>query len=189
VRLTVRERILIHLAEHRSEDGEYRVPSDVTQSGLADAVGIAQKHVPQYVRTLISEGLLAERSAHVEGGRQRRKAYELTDRGRSEAAGLRGVLTDITERKRAEEALRETREELEAKAEHEMLRRNPYGLTFREHTVLHLVAAGESDRQIGTTLGISPLTAQKHVSNILAKMDASSRTEAGVRAVREGLIE
>ena len=59
MRLTVRERILIHLAEHRSEDAEYRVPSDVTQSGLADAVGIAQKHVPQYVRTLISEGLLA----------------------------------------------------------------------------------------------------------------------------------
>ena len=94
MRLTVRERILIHLAEHRSEDGEYRVPSDVTQSGLADAVGIAQKHVPQYVRTLISEGLLAERSAHVEGGRQRRKAYELTDRGRSEAAGLRGEILE-----------------------------------------------------------------------------------------------
>ncbi len=53
---------------------------------------------------------------------------------------------------------------------------------------LHLVGAGRSDKQIGAELGISPLTAQKHVSNILTKMDAASRTEAGVRAVREGLL-
>ncbi len=36
---------------------------------------------------------------------------------------------------------------------------------------------------------ISPRTAQKHISNILTKMQASCRTEAGVRAVREGLLE
>ena len=99
------------------------------------------------------------------------------------------IIRGIVDGKRAEEALRETREDLETRTERQLLRRNPYGLTFREHTVLHLVAAGESDRQIGTTLGISPLTAQKHMSNILAKMAASSRTEASVRAVREGLIE
>ena len=38
-------------------------------------------------------------------------------------------------------------------------------------------------------LGISILTAQKHVENIRAKMKASSRTKASVRAVREGLVE
>ena len=103
--------------------------------------------------------------------------------------GFRGVLTDITARKRMEEALQKAREELEARVEHQMLRRNPYSLTFRELTLLHLVAAGESDKQIGTTLGISPLTAQKHISNILGKMRAASRTEAGVRAVREGLLD
>ena len=69
-----------------------------------------------------------------------------------------------------------------------MLRRNPYRLSFRELTVLHLVAAGMSDKEIGAELGISPFTAQKHVSNILAKMSAASRTEAGVRAVREELL-
>ncbi|KKL87914.1 hypothetical protein LCGC14_1929980, partial [marine sediment metagenome] len=100
-----------------------------------------------------------------------------------------GIGRDITERKRMEEALQEAREELEGKVERQMLRRNPYGLTFREFTVLHLVAAGRSDREIGITLSISHLTAQKHISNILAKMHASSRTEAGVRAVREGLLE
>ncbi len=73
--------------------------------------------------------------------------------------------------------------------EHQLLRRNPYGLTFRELTILHLVAAGESDKQIGLTLAISALTAQKHLENIRGKMGAASRTEAGVRAVREGVLD
>ena len=103
--------------------------------------------------------------------------------------GLSGDLTGITERKEAEEAMQRAREELEGKVERQMLRRNPYGLTFRELTVLHLVSAGRSDKGIGMELGISPLTAQKHISNILTKMQASCRTEAGVRAVREGLLE
>ncbi len=102
---------------------------------------------------------------------------------------IRGVLTDITARKRMEEALQAAREELEARVERQMLRRNPYGLTFRELTVLHLLAAGRSDKEIGTELGISPLTAQKHVENIRTKMGAACRTEASVRAVREGLLD
>ncbi len=108
---------------------------------------------------------------------------------RDRIVGYRGVMTDVTERKQAEEALQKAREELEGKVEHQMLRRNPYGLTFRELTVLHLVAAGESDKQIGLTLAISGLTAQKHLENIRGKMGAASRTEASVRAVREGLID
>ena len=103
--------------------------------------------------------------------------------------GLVSVLRDVTDRKRMEEQLQVAREELESKVEHQLLRRNPYGLTFRELTVLHLVAAGKSDKEIGIGLGISPLTAQKHISNILAKMDAASRTEAVARGLREGLLD
>ncbi len=103
--------------------------------------------------------------------------------------GITGASVDITERKRAEEALQKARDELEGKVERQLLRRNPYGLTFRELTVLHKVAAGRSDKEIGLELVISPLTAQKHISNILAKMDVASRTEAASRAIREGLLE
>jgi PAS domain S-box-containing protein len=99
------------------------------------------------------------------------------------------ALHDVTDRKRMEEALQAARDELEGKVERQLLRRNPYGLTFRELTVLHLVAAGESDKQIGLKLGISHFTAQKHTSNILAKMGAGSRTEAAARALREGLLD
>ena len=96
---------------------------------------------------------------------------------------------DITEIKRAEEARQQAREELEGRVERQILRRNPYGLTFRELTALHLVAAGKSDKEIGIDLGISVLTARKHLSNILAKMDAASRTEAVARGLREGLLD
>ena len=99
------------------------------------------------------------------------------------------AVRDISQRKRMEEALQAARDELEGKVERQLLRPNPYGLTFRELTVLHLVAAGESDKQIGLKLGISHFTAQKHTSNILAKMGAGSRTEAAARALREGLLD
>ncbi len=70
-----------------------------------------------------------------------------------------------------------------------MLRKNPYGLTFRGLVVLHPLAAGRSDKEIATELVISPLTVHKHVSNILGKMNAASRTEAATRALKEGLID
>ena len=96
---------------------------------------------------------------------------------------------DITNRIRMEEALQRARETLEGKIERQMVRRNPYRLTFREFTVLHLVAAGRANKEIARELDISVLTAHKHVANILAKMNAASRTEAGVRALREGLLD
>jgi DNA-binding NarL/FixJ family response regulator len=50
------------------------------------------------------------------------------------------------------------------------------GLTAREIEVLRLVAAGRSNRDIAAELFISAKTASVHVSNILAKLGAVSRT-------------
>jgi DNA-binding NarL/FixJ family response regulator len=60
------------------------------------------------------------------------------------------------------------------------------GLTEREREVLGLLARGLSNREIGAELFITPKTASVHVSNILAKLGASSRTEAAAIAYREG---
>jgi DNA-binding NarL/FixJ family response regulator len=55
-------------------------------------------------------------------------------------------------------------------------------LTARERQVLDLIAQGLSNRQIGERLFISGKTASVHVSAILRKLGASTRTEAAVRA-------
>src|SRR3984957_13443702 len=60
-------------------------------------------------------------------------------------------------------------------------------LTDRERDVLRLLARGQSNRQIGGELFISPKTASVHVSNIPAKLAVTNRTEAAAIAHREGL--
>jgi len=61
------------------------------------------------------------------------------------------------------------------------------GLTGREREVLRLVTLGKSNREIAAELFIAPKTASVHVSNILGKLGAASRTEAAAIAHREGL--
>ncbi|WP_436756605.1 helix-turn-helix transcriptional regulator [Streptosporangium sp. V21-05] len=63
------------------------------------------------------------------------------------------------------------------------------GLTAREHEVLGLVATGRSNREIAGELFISAKTVSVHVSNILAKLGASSRGEAAATAHRLRLFE
>ena len=62
-------------------------------------------------------------------------------------------------------------------------------LTSRELDVLRLVAAGKPNKQIAAELTISERTARTHVSRILRKLGLSSRTQAALWAVREGLVE
>ncbi|MEU1961719.1 AAA family ATPase [Nocardia sp. NPDC019304] len=62
------------------------------------------------------------------------------------------------------------------------------GLTPRELDVLRLVATGASNRQIAAELFISANTAGVHVSRILTKLGASSRTEAAAIARERGLL-
>ena len=61
------------------------------------------------------------------------------------------------------------------------------GLTSREREVLRLLVAGRSNREIAAALFIAPKTASVHVSNILGKLGAASRTEAAAIALQAGL--
>src|SRR3990172_10451583 len=61
-------------------------------------------------------------------------------------------------------------------------------LTDRELDVLRLAAKGFTNKAIGIQLGISDRTVQGHLAHIFAKMQATSRTEAVMRAVSLGWI-
>lgn len=61
-------------------------------------------------------------------------------------------------------------------------------LTPREREVLNLVASGMTNGQVASRLFISTKTASVHVSNILAKLGATNRTEAVDLARRQGLL-
>jgi NarL family two-component system response regulator LiaR len=65
---------------------------------------------------------------------------------------------------------------------------SPEKLTERETEVLRLLAAGQSNKEIGATLVIGEKTVKTHVSNILSKLGVSSRTQAALYAVRIGLV-
>jgi DNA-binding NarL/FixJ family response regulator len=63
----------------------------------------------------------------------------------------------------------------------------PRGLTTREAEVLRLVAAGKTNREIAAALLISEHTVARHLQNIFAKLDVSSRSAATAFAFEHGL--
>lgn len=64
----------------------------------------------------------------------------------------------------------------------------PFDLTEREHAVLRLMVEGLNNTQIAGQLVVSPSTVKSHVSAILGKLGAATRTEAVTLALRRGLV-
>jgi DNA-binding NarL/FixJ family response regulator len=67
-------------------------------------------------------------------------------------------------------------------------RGHPLGLTAREHEVLELICAGCTNAEIAGRLVIAVRTVDHHVSAVLAKLGASTRTKAAAKAARMGLV-
>ena len=61
-------------------------------------------------------------------------------------------------------------------------------LSKREVRILRLVAEGASNKEIGDRLSLSEQTIKNYLSTIYQKLHVSSRTEAAIKAIREGLI-
>jgi DNA-binding CsgD family transcriptional regulator len=64
----------------------------------------------------------------------------------------------------------------------------PHGLTPRELQVLRLVAAGRANKDIAAELVLSNRTVERHVSNILSRLDVPSRAAATAYAYEHGLV-
>lgn len=63
------------------------------------------------------------------------------------------------------------------------------GLTNREYEILQLVAKGMSNQEISTTIFLSISTVKTHLSNLFAKMEVKSRTQAIEKAKRLRIIQ
>jgi DNA-binding NarL/FixJ family response regulator len=96
------------------------------------------------------------------------------------------IATTVCERQRADLArinkLTETLQTTRATTAPRSL--TAYGLTGRETEVVHLLAEGRSNAEIGVELELSPRTVEKHVEHILQKLGVKSRA-AATRLVSE----
>ena len=79
----VQERILLHLLDYSDYKNSVEVPFSLSQMGIANAVAIARSNVPRAIAGLKDQGLLIERQAHVKGVSRKRKAYFLTESGKT----------------------------------------------------------------------------------------------------------
>ncbi len=61
-------------------------------------------------------------------------------------------------------------------------------LTSRERQTLHMILEGRTTKEIATTQGISPRTAEKHRASLMAKLEVRSVAELMARALKDGLI-
>ena len=81
----------------------------------------------------------------------------------------------------AAQVLRHVRAEQDTAAHHPLL-------TVGEQTVLRLAAKGLTNKAIAGQLGLHPRTVQLRLSRVFQKMQVGSRTEAVLRALRDGLF-
>jgi DNA-binding NarL/FixJ family response regulator len=63
------------------------------------------------------------------------------------------------------------------------------GLSGREHDMLHLIAAGRSNKEIATALTLSLRTVERHRSTIMSKLGFHNKTELLRYAVRRGWLD
>ena len=115
----------------------------------------------------------------------RRAADALAAAGRREEAAVAAAEALALAERQGDTLLARTVQQLIERARLQPTAEDPaepdqalFGLTPRELDVLRLVAQGWTNRQIAEELYISPKTASVHVSNILAKLEVSTRGEA-----------
>ncbi len=87
---TVKERILVHLLSYYRYVSEDRVPYDISQPGIANAVGVSRPHISQEMGKLMKKdpGVIRGDIRRVKGITRKRKVYFLTPQGLQRAKKL-----------------------------------------------------------------------------------------------------
>lgn len=86
--LNVKDRVLLHLLRFATDMPREEHPAEITQAGIALAVGISRTHVPRAVNSLMREGLVEELRERVEDHERRMSVYTITPEGHREAESL-----------------------------------------------------------------------------------------------------
>jgi len=173
-------RLLLDLV--RAEHARLTHPTSAERwAAIAGAAG-PEPYLVAYARWREAEALLAGRASPARAATALRTAHEIaTGLG---ATPLLDRIADLARRAR----LRLDVPPAEQAAPAVLAPAARLGLTEREAEVLRLIGRGLSNAEIATTLYISPKTASVHVSNILRKLDVSSRVQAAGIAHSTGLL-
>ena len=93
--LSNKDMVVLHLSAFfdRYRDSP-DVPIDITQTGLASAIGVTRQNIPRTINTLLKEELIETRKTHVIGFKLKRGAYFLTSSGVSHASIVKNRLSE-----------------------------------------------------------------------------------------------
>lgn len=94
-KLTVAQRIVLHLSLHSRYRDEFECPEAVTQKGISNVLDLSRSHVALELKKLIAEGEVEVRLAHVRRARSRRKVYFLSIAAERKAASMRGRAQEV----------------------------------------------------------------------------------------------
>ena len=84
--LSVKQKALVFLYKYRSYDRNdiYNTPWELTQDGVAGAVGVSRAHASIVLNQLKEEGNVEEKITHIRNGKTKRKSYFITPSGMEE---------------------------------------------------------------------------------------------------------
>lgn len=91
--LTVNEKMVLHLRRYDRYYDDFIVPPEVSQNGIAGALGTSQNHISKAAKKLMALKAITSRLARVEGEPRRKKVYFLTSKGFEIAEEIRSKLT------------------------------------------------------------------------------------------------
>ena len=94
IQLTVEEKICTHLLKFHHRRNEYVLPGSISQSGIAESVGIQRGHASVALISLKNKNLIDEKISRVRESSRRKKVYFLTEQGIDEAMKIRKLLED-----------------------------------------------------------------------------------------------
>jgi two-component system NarL family response regulator len=147
---------------------------EMPKMGGLEAVEAIREHLPE-TRFLIFSVYRGDEDIH-----------------RALAAGASGYLFKVVQRPELLAAIRKVASGgryLPGEVADRLRFRHPAdALTGRELDVLRGIACGQSNREIGTSLGIGEGTVKTHVNRVLSKLGARDRTQAVVVALERGII-